>query len=164
MFLYVLRHAIAEDRSEAESDFARQITCPGRRKAKRVMRRARRMGVRPATILTSPLPRAAQTAAIAQRELQCQADPLVTESLVPYVGVADLWSEIRSHARAGDVLVVGHNPQLSSLVAWTIGARQDALWLKKSGLVKLDVGAAAAYPRAELAWLLTPKSVGRRAR
>ena len=164
MFLYVLRHAIAENRSAADSDFARQVTGPGRRKAKRVMRHARRMGVRPATILTSPLRRATQTAAIAKRELQCQSIPVVTESLVPYVNVADLWTEIRSHAREGDVLAVGHNPQLSSLIAWTIGARQDALWLKKSGLAKLVVEATAAYPRAELAWLLTPKSVGRRAR
>ena len=161
MMLYVLRHAIAEDPVPGRSDSSRQVTEQGRRKAERVLSHARRIGVRPSTILTSPYIRAAQTAAVARDQLRLLAEPIVTRALVPYVSVEALWNEIRDHAAAGDVLVSGHNPQLSWLVMWLVGGRADALWLKKSGLAALDVGPAGPHPRATLSWLLTPKSVGR---
>lgn len=161
MKLYVLRHAIAEDRTPRQPDSARRLTAPGEVKAARVLAHARSIGVRPGTVLTSPYVRAAQTAEIAREQLRLSAPAVVTEALVPYVNVFDLWEGVREYFAGGDVMVVGHNPQLSSLVSWLLGSRQDALWLKKSGLVALDVGAAGPQPRAMLAWLLTPGSVGK---
>ena len=161
MTLYVLRHAIAEAHRPGRADSARQLTGRGRAKARRVLSHACRVGVRPATILTSPYARAVQTAEIAIRELATAGRPIQTHGLVPFVSAFDLWSELRDHLRSGDTMAVGHNPQLSSLVTLLIGARADALWLKKSGLVALDVGAAGVQPRAELSWLLTPRSVGK---
>ena len=130
-------------------------------KAGRVLAHAWKIGVRPKTVLTSPYVRAAQTAEIACDQLRLSEPPVVSEVLVPHVNDFDLWNEIRARLASGDLMVVGHNPQLSSLVSWFLGARQDALWLKKSGLVALDVGSAGPQPRATLAWLLTPGSVGK---
>ena len=161
MNLYVLRHAIAEDAAPGLPDSSRQVTGKGRRKARRVLSHARKIGVRPSTILTSPYLRAVQTATVAREALHHPLEPVVTHALVPYCSVRALWSEVRDHAAAGDVLVSGHNPQLSWLVMWLLGGREDALWLKKSGLAALDVGTAGPHPRATLSWLLTPKSVGR---
>ncbi len=161
MTLYVLRHAIAEHPAPGQPDSARQLTDRGCRKARHVLSRARSARVRPATLLTSPYHRAAQTAVIAREELRFTGQPITTRALVPYVSVYELWNEIRDHEVAGDLMVVGHNPQLSSLVTWLLGAREDALWLKKSGLVALEVGVAGPRPRATLSWLLTPRSVGR---
>ena len=160
MTLYVLRHAIAEDASPGQTDASRQLTAVGRDKARRVLSHARRIGVRPSSVLTSPYTRAAQTAVIACEELRFPGQALETRSLVPYVSVFDLWATLRSPARTGDLLLVGHNPQLSSLVAWLIGARADAVWLKKSGLAALDVASSGVQPHASLAWLLTPRAVG----
>lgn len=161
MKLYVLRHAIADDGTLGRPDSERQLTTLGRAKASRVLAHARNIGVRPHAVLTSPYIRAAQTAEIAREQLRLSAPAVVTDALVPYVNVFDLWKGIRDHFASGDVMVVGHNPQLSSLVSWFLGARQDALWLKKSGLVALEVGSAGPQPRATLAWLLTPGSVGK---
>ncbi len=161
MQLYVLRHAIAEDRTPRQSDSERRLTPLGVAKAARVLAHARKIGVQPGTVLTSPYVRASQTAEIAREQLRLSAPAVVTEALIPYVNVFDLWEGIRDHFASGDVMVVGHNPQLSSLVSWLLGSRQDALWLKKSGLVALDVGTASSQPRAMLAWLLTPGSVGK---
>ena len=160
MTLYVLRHAIAEEPGPGQPDSARQLTPRGRQKARRVLSHAHRIGTSPELVLTSPYARAAQTAAIAHEELR-MAEPLVeTDALVPFVDVYSLWDELRAHL-VGDLMIVGHNPQLSSLVSWLLGARADSLWLKKSGLVALDVGSAGPRPRAMLSWLLTPGSVGR---
>ena len=161
MTLYVLRHAIAEDPAPGQPDSGRRLTPTGREKARRVLAHARKVGVRPDCLLTSPYVRAAQTAAIAREELSLPTRPLATPKLVPYVNVIELWTELCDHISGGNLMVVGHNPQLSSLVSWLLGARPDALWLKKSGLVALDVGAAGPQPRATLLWLLTPGSVGR---
>ena len=160
MTLYVLRHAIAEDARPGQADSSRQLTGPGRDKARRVLAHARSIGVRPATILTSPYDRAAQTAAIAREELRHRHPAIETSALAPYVGVFDLWEELRPRAAAGNLMVVGHNPQLSSLTSVLLGARADALWLKKSGLVALELAVLGPQPRATLAWLLTPRSVG----
>lgn len=161
MTLYVLRHAIAEEPAPGMPDSDRRLTSAGRDKARRVLEHARRIGLRPGTILTSPYARARQTAEIACRELRFPGSALESRALVPYATVDDLWSEIRDHAASGETMVVGHNPLLSSLVAWLLGARGDAFWLKKSGLAALDVSPGARQPRAALSWLLTPGSVGR---
>ena len=81
--------------------------------------------------------------------------PIATASLVPWAHLADLWDTIREHAAAGDLLVSGHNPQLSMFTAGLLGARGDALWMKKSALAALDLGWPGPEPRAHLLWLLT---------
>lgn len=161
MILYVLRHAIAEEPRPGQSDSTRQLTETGRSRCRRVLAHAKRVKVQPQNILTSPYDRAAQTAEIAKAELGFDRELVTSNALLPFVSVQDLWNAIRDYAVGGDVMVVGHNPQLSMLVVWLLGARADALWLKKSGLVALDVGGAGPQPRAELSWLLTPGSVGR---
>ncbi len=160
MTLYVLRHAIAEESYPGVEDAGRQLTERGRVKARRVLSHARRVGVRPSGILTSPYDRAAQTAAIAKEELHFAGRLVETDALTPYVGVFDAWERLRPYTAAGSLMVVGHNPQLSSLVLWLLGARPGALWLKKSGLVCLEIDALDARPQATLAWLLTPASIG----
>lgn len=161
MTLYVLRHAIAEDARPGQSDSTRQLTETGRNRCRRVLAQAKRVQVQPTYILTSPYDRAAQTAEIARLELGFDDELITTNALVPFVGVQELWSAIRDYAVGGDVMIVGHNPQLSMLVMWLLGARSDALWLKKSGLAALGIGDAGPHPRAELSWLMTPGSVGR---
>lgn len=159
MKLYVLRHAIAEGPVRGLPDSGRRLTDRGIAKARMVLSHARRARVRPAEILASPYVRAAQTAAIAREELRLAGQPVETNALVPYVSVFDLWDQLRPFAAAGDLMVVGHNPQLSSLVTWLLGARPDALWLKKSGLVRLEIANPGPRPRAALSWLLTPGAV-----
>lgn len=161
MILYVLRHAIAEEPRPGQPDSTRQLTDTGRSRCRRVLAHAKRVKVQPQNILTSPYDRAAQTAEIAKAELGFDRELITSNALLPFVSVQELWNVIRDYAVGGDVMVVGHNPQLSMLVVWLLGGRADALWLKKSGLVALDIGGAGPHPRAELSWLLTPGSVGR---
>lgn len=159
MKLFVLRHAIAARAASGQPDSARELTAKGRRRCRRILANARAAGVRPATILSSPYARAAQTAEIAREELGGACPLLTTSALAPYGRLAQLWETVRDHALAGDVLLSGHNPQLSAFTAWLIGARTDALWLKKSALAALELGAAGPQPRAALLWLVTHGSL-----
>ena len=160
MEVYILRHAIAEDAAEGQSDAGRRLTPAGEKKLRRVLARAREGGVKPGVILTSPYVRAVQTAEIAKAELGAEAELLQTESLVPFANPFDLWDEIRRYANARQVLLAGHNPLLSSLVCFLIGAAGHAIDLKKSALARVDVYSPAPQPRGTLVWLLTPGSAG----
>ncbi len=159
MQLFVLRHAIAEDAAPGQPDSERKLTDLGREKLRRVLRRARQAGLQPDAIVSSPYVRARQTAEIAVAELK-YAEPVVTsDNLTPFGNLFEVWSELRGLG-AESVLVVGHNPQLSELVSWMIGAPGYGVEMKKAGLACLDVHGAGPQPQASLVWMLTPKAAG----
>ncbi|MBM3462072.1 MAG: phosphohistidine phosphatase SixA, partial [Armatimonadetes bacterium] len=66
MDLYILRHGIAYDHGHPDypDDDSRPLTPKGRRRTRRIARGMRDLGLRFDAILTSPLPRARQTAEI----------------------------------------------------------------------------------------------------
>ncbi len=64
MDLYLLRHAIAEERSNDGSDSARALTPEGAEKMRIGARGLQRLGVHLDRLLTSPLTRARETADI----------------------------------------------------------------------------------------------------
>src|SRR5262245_37909104 len=62
MQLFVIRHALAEDRHPDREDDARALTEEGRRKMKQVVRGLCALDIELARVLTSPWLRAAETA------------------------------------------------------------------------------------------------------
>ena len=159
MRLFVLRHAIAEDAAAGQPDSERRLTDTGRVKLRRVLRRARQAGVAPGAIVSSPYVRARQTAEVAVEELEHSSPIVETANLTPHGNLFELWNEVRALSD-DQTLLVGHNPQLSELVAWMIGAPGYGVEMKKSGLAFLEVYGMGPQPRASLVWLLTPKSAG----
>jgi phosphohistidine phosphatase len=156
MRLYVLRHAIAEE-GAGKPDRERQLTDEGREKLARVLDHARNREVRPVRILTSPYPRALETARLAQTALGV-ANPLVeTEKLVPYASLRELLDELRENADAETLMLVGHNPLLSDLLAGLTG--DASLVMKKAALACLELADPhARAPRATLQWMITAKT------
>ena len=56
-----------------------------------------------------------------------------------------------------NILLVGHEPDLSNLIFWLVTGKTGAGFaLKKSGLAKLKIKKLRAGKCATLAWLLTP--------
>lgn len=159
MKLYILRHGIAENAAVGQSDESRKLTDEGRRKTGLVMAQSSRVGLKPDLILTSPYPRAFATAEIAKQELGFSEALIETEHLVPYANVFELWEKIRNYAYVNKLLIVGHNPLLSDLATWLIGARGGAIVMKKSALAFIEIPYPSPSPHGTLNWLLTPKSV-----
>lgn len=159
MTVYILRHAIAEERREGHSDAERALTTAGKQKLHTVLRRARQARVSPALILTSPYKRALETAEMAAEVLVCRRKPVITKTLLPSAAPDRAWREIAG-SEASSVLVSGHEPQLSQLIAYLLKCPDLQLDLKKSALVRVDVSAAATRPHGTLQWILTPKLAG----
>jgi phosphohistidine phosphatase len=160
MFICVLRHGIAEDRRPGRSDGERKLTAEGKAKLLRVLARAREAGVAPALILSSPLVRAVETAELAAGALGYKGRIAHTEALLPDASPAALWEEIRTRKPEGELLVAGHEPNVSSLVAYLLASPGLRMDFKKGALARLESDAFDPHPRCVLKWVLTPALAG----
>ena len=66
-----------------------------------------------------------------------------------------LWKELHKR-KPGAVVLVGHEPHLSHLVAYLLGV-SVTVDFKKGALIRIDVDAERRSPRGVLKWMLTPK-------
>jgi phosphohistidine phosphatase len=138
--IYLLRHGDAEP--SRGDDAARQLTVKGKRQAGAAGEALARLGTEIDACLTSPKLRAAETAQIACAPLGLDPEP-VTELCGGSVDTPQL------AAGRGEVLFVGHEPDLSDELARLSGARAR---LRKGGLAILDDSTLVALLRpADLA-------------
>jgi phosphohistidine phosphatase len=157
MEVYILRHAIAEERRPGRRDQDRALTDEGRKKLRPVLDRARAAGVVPSLILTSPYVRAVQTAEMAAEVLGYKGTLVRTEALVPGSLPDAAWLEIRDHRAEKTILLAGHEPLLGEIAAYLLGVPELAIDFKKGALLRIDVDVSAREPHGALQWLLTPK-------
>lgn len=162
MILYIVRHAIAEQRQDSNSgadDSQRPLTDPGRKKFRKIARGLQEMGVQIGTILTSPYLRAADTATILQKELGLKKDQLVTvDELKPGADGGRLMSRIgKDYGKLESIALVGHEPDLSRLISVLIsGDPSLAITLKKGGVCCLSADNLHYGRCATLEWLMAP--------
>ncbi len=152
MELYLLRHAIAEERSNDGSDSARMLTPEGAEKMRIGARGLRRLGVVLDRLWTSPLTRARETAEIVGAALDVA--PETVGALAPGCNAATLLDLLADIPRARSVMVVGHEPDLSGMIADLTGGSRVVM--KKGGLALIDL--SSLEPGAgSLLWVLPPK-------
>jgi phosphohistidine phosphatase len=157
MEIYLFRHGIAEDGQPGSPDSARELTDEGRKKVEDVVKMARRAGVRPALILTSPYIRARQTARIAAEQFGYDGPVGPIESLVPHGSPEGVWKDVRDHGDCDSILLAGHEPLLSRLTAYLLNAPSLRVEMKKAALVRIDVETIRPHPHGILRWMIVPK-------
>jgi phosphohistidine phosphatase len=160
MDLVLLRHAIAADpgRSDVSDDSERPLTKEGEQKMRRIARAMRALGLHFDLILTSPYIRAQQTAHIVAKELGLEKSLESTPFLEPGQSLEKLVSLVQRRSKQADsIVLVGHEPALSTLISVLIGGDVNVnLTLKKGGLCRLRADALHYGKCASLQWLLTP--------
>ena len=121
MKLYVMRHGTAEDESVDGRDATRALTQQGRERVRDVARKLVEEDEVPKVIVASPLVRALQTAEIVHASQKLDAPLEVNPAIAPH---GDSLSFVRDSARNGRkrMMIVGHEPDLSILVASLVGA------------------------------------------
>jgi phosphohistidine phosphatase len=139
MRLLIIRHAIAVERGTTEvPDDERPLTRKGIRRFRAAARGLARLLPRPDMLFTSPLLRARQTARIAARAWG-GPDPVEAVALAggEFEEVAETVGGFPEKAL---VALVGHEPQLSEMVARLLGgADAERLVFKKGGAALLNV-------------------------
>jgi len=159
MELYILRHGIAVERGTPgyKKDSDRPLTPEGEEKMHQIADAMRGMDLKFDLILSSPYARAEQTAKIVAGELD--EDVSYSDYLVPGANALELIGEINDE-RPQRVLLVGHEPDLSSLISVLVTGGSDAgIELKKGGLCRLTTEKLVFGKCARLNWLLTPKQL-----
>jgi phosphohistidine phosphatase len=164
MQVYILRHGIAEDGKPGSSDSERALTQDGRRKLRYVLKLAAEAKVKPELILSSPLKRALQTAAIAKQVLGSDEEITESRALLPSSSPEEVWAEIRAHNGAVDsILLVGHNPLFADLAAYLLGTPNAQVEFKKGAIMRIDFESLGFKPKGTLRWYLTAGLAGHRA-
>ncbi|MEO8481308.1 MAG: phosphohistidine phosphatase SixA [Acidobacteriota bacterium] len=160
--LYLIRHAIAAERGpDWPDDGQRPLTKRGAQRMAQVMNGFARLGESIDLILTSPLTRAVQTAAIVADALGRRPPVRVLPALAPGFETSRAAAAMATAARtAHHVALVGHEPDLGQLAAWLIGAREP-LPFKKGGICRIDATRWPPGQSNQLVWLATPKMLRR---
>lgn len=152
MHLYLLRHANAD--TDAPTDDERQLSEKGIEQARRVGRFARRIGIEPDLILTSPLARARQTAEYFSQEHR-GTKPEIAGFLASGMQPETAMAELRAYLKFESIMIVGHEPDFSRLIAQFIGLTDNEnVLIRKASLTLLDV--AACRPGAAILEFTVP--------
>ena len=163
MNLYLMRHGIAAARDDAAADAERPLTRKGTKRTRRIAKGMRRLGLSFDVVLTSPLARARQTADIVAATLGAEALVEEMPALSPENTVEQLLSGLNSYRERGDLLLVGHEPLLSSTVSHLLGGKATRAVLnikfKKGGLCRIEVDALPLASPGTFHWLLTPQQL-----
>jgi phosphohistidine phosphatase len=157
MELYLFRHGIAEDAKPGRPDANRALTDEGKKKAAEVVKAARRAGVEPSLIVSSPYVRAVETARIAAEVFEYKGEVVRTETLVPHGTPEKVWAELRDYREEAAILLAGHEPLLSHLVSFLLASPALRVEMKKAAMVRIDVESFGAMPHGTLRWMITAK-------
>lgn len=148
-----LRHGIAEDPSAEKKDEDRGLTSEGHARMKEIARGLAEVLPKAEVIYTSPLLRAVQTALWVSKAYKSRVTINTTDALAPGAAPKQLLALLDS-IEARRVIVVGHEPTLSTHMAALIGMDRGKLELKKGGCYAVRI---APDGTASLEWMLSPR-------
>ncbi|HEY1909943.1 MAG TPA: phosphohistidine phosphatase SixA [Vicinamibacterales bacterium] len=155
--LYVIRHGLAEERSEAwPDDNKRPLTPDGVSRMRKAVRGLAHLGVTIDIVLTSPLVRTRQTAELVAGGLEPRPSLINIDSLAPDGSYAAIIADLEKHGRRQRIALVGHEPSIGELSARLIGSRH-ALEFKKGAICRIDLDELPPVSPGDLRWMLTPK-------
>jgi len=162
--LYIVRHGIAVPHgTPGVAEEMRPLTQEGIRKMRQAAAGYCALGVVPKVILTSPLPRALETAEILRKEFGITTKMEACEALRPEANRPALYTSLVRHSSEGAVMLVGHQPSLGEIAAdIAFGDDSLALSLRKGGGCGLQVTRLLPRPEGTLEWMLT-SSLARKA-
>jgi phosphohistidine phosphatase len=158
MNLYLIRHADAGNRDEWEGDDAeRPLSELGRQQARALGEAFHRLGLRVGAVVTSPLVRAEQTAA----EFHAGAgpegrEPEACDLLAQGVGKKRKLAKFLAGIEVENLVIVGHDPDLSAFLAWLVGSDPENVSLEKGGVALVRFDDEIEKGRGQLAWVVTP--------
>lgn len=166
MKLLIVRHAIALDKDEwkqvSDNDRERPITEEGAKKMKKGARGlVRILNSLPDCVISSPLLRAKQTAAILLNEIP-EAKIVETETLAPEHDPEAFTKYLRtSFAPSTEIVAcVGHEPHLNHLISWLASKSSNGIGeMKKGGACLIEFEDEVGAGKGNLIWLLTAKQL-----
>lgn len=158
MKLIFIRHAAAIERNDAVVDEKRYLTPKGRISFRETARTIIRKGIKPELIISSPLLRAIQTADILAESLVYAGSLEALDELEPGFNVEQLKKILLSYQHISELVIVGHEPDLGSVITSLLGIHKE-FTLKKGCAVKLTIDPTDLLKTAVFKWLALGKKI-----
>jgi phosphohistidine phosphatase len=156
MIVYFLRHANAGTHlATPKKDEKRGLDKEGIEQCGYVGRALAALDVQVDTMISSPLKRATQTAALVGNEMGHEGMLQIDQALRPQATFADFRKLLDKYARQEAIMVVGHNPNLSEFLGRIVSDAgcEAGLELRKGAVAKVELRRTSGT----LQWMLTPK-------
>lgn len=153
MLVTLLRHATAEPHSLSNEDEERALIKKGKDQVARVAEFCRKNALLPGRVYCSPLLRARQTAQLLAGALADCPPPQVVDWLGLGAEPEEIVEElaILQAASQDNIWLVGHEPDISALVAYWLDANREGILIKKASLTRIDVS-FASRSTGQLLW------------
>jgi phosphohistidine phosphatase len=162
MRIYIFRHgeALSKGDPAVSSDAERPLVEEGIRRSRQAVEGFLKLGISLNAIFTSPWLRARQTAAIAAEVLGLGERLFELDELSGDHDIEEVMNVLTPHSHLREIMLVGHNPQLSDLAAYLLslstGMQVD---LKKSGICAVEVERIPPKNPGTLLWMMTSKQL-----
>jgi phosphohistidine phosphatase len=138
-------------------DADRPLTPRGEEDARLLGRFLARTGGGISALLSSPLLRARQTAELIRAALPGAPAVLVTENLAPGFRSRALYDEVARFGDAGNVVCVGHQPDMGNFLAYLIDVpAHGAVAMPTGAAARVVAGEGNPPAEAQLEWVVTP--------
>jgi phosphohistidine phosphatase len=149
MYLYFLRHGEADWPDWDCPDDERPLTKKGKKEIRKLAKFLTLLDVDLDEIVTSPLPRAAQTAEIVAKRYSLNVHE--DDRLEPGFNSGDLEKLLKDREDLA-LMIAGHEPDFTNVISSITGAE---LKLSKGGVALVDLDPSSL--KGKLLWLFPPK-------
>ena len=155
--IYLVRHGIATEPSAHAEDSERALTAEGTRKMTSAARGLKQLGIVPDIVLSSPLRRAQETAALLAGALAPDLAVEIYAALAPGGVAAELLRGLRTYRAARHLVLVGHQPDLGELASHLLtgSIALAPLPFKKGAVAAIEVPSLPPRTTGILRWFLT---------
>jgi phosphohistidine phosphatase len=156
MNLYVVRHAEARPLGGTiTSDTERPLTSKGEQDARVVARVLARVEPQAPLFVCSPFLRARRTAELLGESFTSRATTEVWGELAPGIRFKDVFARLQG-STARTVVLVGHQPDMTHLLAYLIADGATDIDLPPGAMASLTLPPGTGSGSARLHWLVTP--------
>jgi phosphohistidine phosphatase len=161
MDVYIMRHGKAGRQDPGKNDSSRVLTGKGKDEIEEMAKWLVSREISFDTIATSPLVRAMETGTIIAAGPGKGRNPEIWSSLSIGGDPMTICQDIAAKDEMSSLLLVGHEPILSSLIGLLIcGSSNAGILMAKGGLARVrNVTKDGNTVHGELHWLLTPKLI-----
>jgi phosphohistidine phosphatase len=156
MIIYFVRHASAgQKKLSGKKDEKRPLDPDGVQQCTQMGRVLSSMEVGVDAIISSPLKRATQTAALIANEIGYDGKLHIENALHPEAKYDHFRDMLRDYSKNESILVVGHNPNFSDFLGRTIAGSGERAHvdMRKGAVAKIE----SKQKKYVLDWLLTPR-------
>ncbi|HKT25843.1 MAG TPA: phosphoglycerate mutase family protein [Terriglobales bacterium] len=156
MIIYFVRHASAgQKKLSGKKDEKRPLDADGVQQGTQMGRILSSMEIGVDAIISSPLKRATQTAALIANEIGYESKLHIENALRPEAKYDHFRDMLRDYSKYESIIVVGHNPNFSDFLGRTIaGSGERAhVEMRKGSVAKIE----SKQKKYVLDWLLTPR-------